>query len=63
MRKVLDIKSTKRKREIYFGVGVTVLLASVLATYFICQAVDEPFSNSWVSAMGETTVAGSLFGL
>lgn len=36
VRKVLDIKTSKRKREIYLSVGVIILLVAVLVTFFAC---------------------------
>ena len=60
---MLNLPSKKRKREIYYVISIVLLLAAVLVTFLICQWLDEPFYNSWVSSMGEAAVAGMLFGL
>lgn len=61
VRKVLGLKSVKRKREKYAFVSVAVLFMSVAITYLICRWAGLPFYDSWASSLGETCVAFLLF--
>ena len=63
VRKVLGMKSTKRKRERYAIVSVLALLMSVIMTYLICNWTGEEYYDSWASSLGEVIVAGSLMTL
>ena len=60
VRKVLGLKSQKRKREIYAAISVSMLLLSVIFTYLICKWSGESFFDSWASSLGEAGVAGAL---
>ena len=60
MRKVLGMKSTKRKREIYNVVTVISLLLAVGLTFLICRLTDNSFFDSWASSLGESCVAGVI---
>ena len=60
VRKVLGLKSQKRKREIYAFISVSMLLLSVVFTYLICNWSGESFFDSWASSLGEACVAGAL---
>ena len=60
IRKVLGLKSTKRKREIVAVTCVVLLILAVITTYEICQWADVSFFDSWASSLGECCVAGAL---
>ena len=52
--------STKRKREYYAAISVSLLLFSVFFTYQICRWSGESFFDSWASSLGECIVAGAI---
>ena len=60
VRKILGLKSTKRKREIVAAIGVVILLASVILTFMVCQWSGVSFFDSWASSLGQCCVSGSL---
>ena len=60
VRKILGLKSTKRKREIVAVIGVVILLASVILTFMVCQWSGVSFFDSWASSLGQCCVSGSL---
>ena len=60
VRKVLGLKSTKRKREIVAAIGVVLLICAVIVTFLICYASGVSFFDSWASSLGQTCVAGAL---
>lgn len=43
--------------------SVTVLVFSILLTYFVCRWSERKFYDSWVSSSGEMVVAGAILGL
>ena len=61
MRKVLGLKSMKRKREKFALGSVAILVLAVVITYLLCRWADQPFYDSWASSLGETCVAFLLF--
>ena len=63
VRKVLGMKSTKRKRERYAFVSILFLLISVIMTYLICHWTGEDYYDSWASSLGEVIVSGALMTL
>ncbi len=60
VRKVLGMPSTKRKREYYAAVSVSLLLFAVFFKYMICRWSGESFFDSWASSLGECIVAGAI---
>lgn len=60
VRKVLGLKSTKRKREIVAAISVSILTFAVIFTYLVCQWAGVSYFDSWASSLGESCVAGAL---
>lgn len=60
VRKVLGMKATKNKREIFALFGIIFLVLAVIFTYLICRWSGESFWDSWASSLGEAAVAGVL---
>ena len=57
---MLGLEFTKKKREKYGLVAVTMLFALCALTYYVCRWVGEPFYDSWVSSAGEGVVAFAI---
>ena len=57
---MLDLPSTKRKREYYAIISVSLLFLAVVFTYLICRWSGESFFDSWASSLGECVVALAL---
>jgi len=57
---VLGLEYQKRKKEWYALITVTLLISSVVLTYYVCQWSEESFYDSWASSAGEGCIAGAL---
>ena len=60
VRKVLGLEYTKKKRQKYAIITTTMLLASIVLTFYACRWTEETFYDSWISSLGECIVAGAI---